>query len=448
MADENKSKDVLVHADHVKVYFKGKDKKSGTVRAVDDISFDIFAGETFGVVGESGCGKSTLGRTLIRLIPATDGHVYLDGEDISGLKGKALKQMRKKAQIIFQDPSACLNPRRTVRQILMEPFQIHHMTGSMDVDARIEELLHLVGLDTYHLSRYPHELSGGQKQRIGIARALALEPKLIICDEAVSALDVSVQAQVLNLLQELKERLGLTYFFISHNLNVVYQVSDRVGVMYLGKMVEIAAYDQLYEKRYHPYTEALLSAIPQVDADDRTERIHLTGEVPSPSDPPSGCPFHTRCPKACDICSKEITIVGSWVYTLRDYVTTFDFLKRANAIGLPMSELITDKFPLEQINEALQTNLAMTGLRSFMFKNVYTNKTAKSEEEKADRMLRTLYLYYRDNIDKLPKMYIDIINRDEEPKIERAICDYISGMSDTYSINTFRKIYIPMSWDI
>ena len=306
MADESKNKDVLVHADHVKVYFKGKDKKSGTVRAVDDISFDIFAGETFGVVGESGCGKSTLGRTLIRLIPATDGHVYLDGEDISGLKGKALKQMRKKAQIIFQDPSACLNPRRTVRQILMEPFQIHHMTGSMDVDARIEELLHLVGLDTYHLSRYPHELSGGQKQRIGIARALALEPKLIICDEAVSALDVSVQAQVLNLLQELKERLGLTYFFISHNLNVVYQVSDRVGVMYLGKMVEIAAYDQLYEKRYHPYTEALLSAIPQVDADDRTERIHLTGEVPSPSNPPSGCLFHTRCPKACDICSKEI----------------------------------------------------------------------------------------------------------------------------------------------
>lgn len=306
MADESKNKDVLVHADHVKVYFKGKDKKSGTVRAVDDISFDIFAGETFGVVGESGCGKSTLGRTLIRLIPATDGHVYLDGEDISGLKGKALKQMRKKAQIIFQDPSACLNPRRTVRQILMEPFQIHHMTGSMDVDARIEELLHLVGLDTYHLSRYPHELSGGQKQRIGIARALALEPKLIICDEAVSALDVSVQAQVLNLLQELKERLGLTYFFISHNLNVVYQVSDRVGVMYLGKMVEIAAYDQLYEKRYHPYTEALLSAIPQVDADDRTERIHLTGEVPSPSNPPSGCPFHTRCLKACDICSKEI----------------------------------------------------------------------------------------------------------------------------------------------
>ncbi|WP_432626907.1 ABC transporter ATP-binding protein [Brotaphodocola sp.] len=307
MAEKHEnSKDVLVRADHVKVYFKGKDKKSGTVRAVDDISFDIFKGETFGVVGESGCGKSTLGRTLIRLIEPTDGHVYLDGDDISALKGNDLKQMRKKAQIIFQDPSACLNPRRTIRQILMEPFEIHHLTGKIDVDARIEELLHLVGLDTYHLSRYPHEMSGGQKQRIGIARALALNPQIIICDEAVSALDVSVQAQVLNLLQDLKARLGLTYFFISHNLNVVYQVSDRVGVMYLGKMVEIAAYDQLYEKRYHPYTEALLSAIPQVDASEQKERIHLSGEVPSPSNPPSGCRFHTRCPKACERCSSEI----------------------------------------------------------------------------------------------------------------------------------------------
>ena len=298
-------KEVLMKADHVKVYFKGK-KKGQTVKAVDDVSFEIMKGETFGVVGESGCGKSTLGRTLIRLQQPTEGHIYLNGTDIAGLKGAQLKEMRKEAQIIFQDPSACLNPRRTIKQILMEPFEIHNLKGKIDVDAKIMELLQLVGLDSYHLSRYPHELSGGQKQRIGIARALALEPKLIICDEAVSALDVSVQAQVLNLLQELKERLGLTYFFISHNLNVVYQVSDRVGVMYLGKMVEIAAYDQLYEKRYHPYTEALLSAIPQVDADDRTERIHLTGEVPSPSDPPSGCPFHTRCPKACDICSKEI----------------------------------------------------------------------------------------------------------------------------------------------
>lgn len=292
---------MLVKADHVKVYFKGK-KRGQTVKAVDDVSFEIMKGETFGVVGESGCGKSTLGRTLIRLQQPTDGHIYLNGTDIAGLKGAQLKEMRKEAQIIFQDPSACLNPRRTIKQILMEPFEIHNLKGKIDVDAKIMELLQLVGLDSYHLSRYPHELSGGQKQRIGIARALALEPQIIICDEAVSALDVSVQAQVLNLLQELKEKLGLTYFFISHNLNVVYQVSDRVGVMYLGKMVEIANYDQLYEKRYHPYTEALLSAIPQVDQEEQKERIHLEGEVPSPYDPPSGCHFHTRCPKACDKC--------------------------------------------------------------------------------------------------------------------------------------------------
>ena len=294
-------KEVLVKADHVKVYFKGK-KRGQTVKAVDDVSFEIMKGETFGVVGESGCGKSTLGRTLIRLQQPTDGHIYLNGTDIAGLKGAQLKEMRKEAQIIFQDPSACLNPRRTIKQILMEPFEIHNLKGKIDVDAKIMELLQLVGLDSYHLSRYPHELSGGQKQRIGIARALALEPQIIICDEAVSALDVSVQAQVLNLLQELKEKLGLTYFFISHNLNVVYQVSDRVGVMYLGKMVEIANYDQLYEKRYHPYTEALLSEIPQVDQEEQKERIHLEGEVPSPYDPPSGCHFHTRCPKACDKC--------------------------------------------------------------------------------------------------------------------------------------------------
>ena len=294
-------KEVLVKADHVKVYFKGK-KRGQTVKAVDDVSFEIMKGETFGVVGESGCGKSTLGRTLIRLQQPTDGHIYLNGTDIAGLKGAQLKEMRKEAQIIFQDPSACLNPRRTIKQILMEPFEIHNLKDKIDVDAKIMELLQLVGLDSYHLSRYPHELSGGQKQRIGIARALALEPQIIICDEAVSALDVSVQAQVLNLLQELKEKLGLTYFFISHNLNVVYQVSDRVGVMYLGKMVEIANDDQLYEKRYHPYTEALLSAIPQVDQEEQKERIHLEGEVPSPYDPPSGCHFHTRCPKACDKC--------------------------------------------------------------------------------------------------------------------------------------------------
>lgn len=299
-------KEVLVKADHVKVYFKGKNKKSGVVKAVDDLSFEIMKGETFGVVGESGCGKSTIGRTLVRLQKPTEGNIYLKGQDIANLKGAELKEMRKSAQIIFQDPSACLNPRRTIKQILREPFEIHNMTNGMDVDARIEELVKLVGLDTYHLSRYPHELSGGQKQRVGIARALALEPDIIVCDEAVSALDVSVQAQVLNLLEELKQKLGLTYFFISHNLNVVYQVSDRVAVMYLGKMVEIATYEQLYAKRYHPYTEALLSAIPQVDQTEQKERIRLQGEVPSPSNPPSGCRFHTRCPKACDRCKVEV----------------------------------------------------------------------------------------------------------------------------------------------
>ena len=217
--EDKGNREVLVKADHVKVYFKGKDKKSGTVKAVDDVSFHIMKGETFGVVGESGCGKSTLGRALVRLLKPTEGHIYMGGTDIAGLKGADLKKMRRKVQIIFQDPSACLNPRRTVRQILMEPFEIHGMKGKMDVEARIMKLLNLVGLDLYCLSRYPHELSGGQKQRIGIARALALEPDLIICDEAVSALDVSVQAQVLNLLQELKEKLVLTYFFISHKIS-------------------------------------------------------------------------------------------------------------------------------------------------------------------------------------------------------------------------------------
>lgn len=301
-----KNENVLLTADQVKVYFRGKNKKEGTVRAVDGVTLQIIRGETFGVVGESGCGKSTLGRTLLKLQEPTSGTIRFEGKDISTLKGKELKEMRKEAQIIFQDPSACLNPRRTVRQILMEPFFIHHMQNEVNMDEEIHRLLNLVGLDEYHLTRYPHELSGGQKQRIGIARAIALRPKLIVCDEAVSALDVSVQAQVLNLLQDLKEKLGLTYFFISHNLNVVYQVSDRVGVMYLGQMVEIADYDQIYQKRYHPYTEALLSAIPQVTDDSSVKRIHLEGEVPSPSNPPSGCRFHTRCSKACERCSQEM----------------------------------------------------------------------------------------------------------------------------------------------
>ena len=297
-------KEVLVKADHVKVYFKGK-KRGQTVKAVDDVSFEIMKGETFGVVGESGCGKSTLGRTLIRLQQPTDGHIYLNGTDIAGLKGAQLKEMRKEAQIIFQDPSACLNPRRTIKQILMEPFEIHNLKGKIDVDAKIMELLQLVGLDSYHLSRYPHELSGGQKQRIGIARALTVQPKLIIADEPVSALDVSIQAQVLNLLQNLQKEYNLTYLFISHDLSVVEMISDRIGVMYLGTIVETAPKKELYANPRHPYTRALLSAVPIPDPDKKSKRIILQGDLPSPSNPPSGCLFHTRCPHCTEKCKTE-----------------------------------------------------------------------------------------------------------------------------------------------
>ena len=299
-------KEVLIKMNNVKIHFQDKKNKKSTVKAVDDVSLKIYRNEIFGVVGESGCGKTTLGRGLIDLIPLTSGSVTIDGKDLTTLSKNELKDMRKKVQIIFQDPSACLNPRRKIIDILKEPFKIHGIKDQKVIENRIAELIELVGLAKYHLNRYPHELSGGQKQRIGIARALALEPELIICDEAVSALDVSVQAQVLNLLTELKEKLGLTYFFISHNLNVVYQISDRVGVMYLGKMVEVASYGSLYENRYHPYTEALLSSIPQVEKEKQQDRIILTGEVPNPSNPPKGCPFHTRCPKAFSKCSTEI----------------------------------------------------------------------------------------------------------------------------------------------
>ena len=294
--------EILMQVADLRVYFKGRHRSDPPVKAVDGVNLDIMRGETLGVVGESGCGKSTLGRAVLRLIEPTDGHILLEGKELSAMKGGELKQMRRQAQMIFQDPSACLNPRRTVRQILTEPFLIHGMQRSVDVNARILELLQLVGMEEYHLSRYPHELSGGQKQRIGIARALALEPKLIVCDEAVSALDVSIQAQVLNLLQELKRKLSLTYVFISHNLNVVYQVSDRVAVMYLGRIVELADCDTLFARHAHPYTEVLLSAIPQINPDSSVQRIHLQGEVPNPADPPRGCHFHPRCPIACEQC--------------------------------------------------------------------------------------------------------------------------------------------------
>ena len=298
-------KNVLMKADNVSVTFRGKNGKAN-VKAVDGVSLSIRKGEVLGIVGESGCGKSTLGRAFLNLIPLSGGSVSYQGQDLSKLSPREMKEMRKKIQVIFQDPSASLNPRRTVKQILTEPYLIHGIKDKKQIEADIIRLLELVGLAEYHLSRYPYELSGGQKQRIGIARALALKPELIICDEAVSALDVSVQAQVLNLLMELKDKLGLTYLFISHNLNVIYQISDRVGVMYLGRLVEIGPYKSLYENPCHPYTEALLSAIPQIDPEKRRERIHLQGEVPSPINPPAGCHFHTRCFHTCEICSMEI----------------------------------------------------------------------------------------------------------------------------------------------
>ncbi len=296
------NKTAILSASDVKIHFPGKKHNQSTIKAVDGVNFEIGKNEIFGVVGESGCGKSTLGRGIIGLLPLSEGCVIVDGKDLSSLNRQEMKEMRKKVQIIFQDPSACLNPRRKVRDILAEPFRVHGIRDKAFIKNRIEELLDLVGLADYHLTRYPHELSGGQKQRIGIARALALEPELIICDEAVSALDVSVQAQVLNLLTELKEKLGLAYFFISHNLNVVYQISDRVAVMYLGKIVELASYHELYEHRYHPYTRALLSAIPQVEKDQQGERIILEGDIPHPGNPPSGCAFHTRCPHVMEKC--------------------------------------------------------------------------------------------------------------------------------------------------
>ena len=275
------------------------------MKAVDGVSLEVRRGEVFGVVGESGCGKSTLGRALLGLVPLSGGKVIADGRDLSTLSAPQMKEMRRTIQIIFQDPSACLNPRRTVREILTEPYLIHRIRDRKKIDEEIGKLIDAVGLAPYHLSRYPHELSGGQKQRIGIARALTLHPEFIVCDECVSALDVSVQAQVLNLLMRLRGEMGLTYFFISHNLNVIYQVSDRVAVMYLGRIVEIAPYRSLFENHFHPYTEALLSAIPGT-GEGTKNRIILQGEVPSPQNPPSGCHFHTRCPKACPTCSKEV----------------------------------------------------------------------------------------------------------------------------------------------
>lgn len=281
-------------------------RKVGEVKAVDGVSFSVKKGETLGIVGESGCGKSTTGKSILRLIEPTDGQVLFEGKSILDLSKEQMRKMRRDIQIIFQDPYASLNPRHTVGKIIGEALLVHGMKSAKERRERIAELLEVVGLQAHHSSRYPHQFSGGQRQRIGIARALANNPKLIICDEPVSALDVSVQSQILNLMEDLQKKFDLTYIFIAHDLSVVKYISDRIGVMYLGRMVELTDKEKLYDEPKHPYTQALLSAIPSPDPDESRERIILTGDVPSPSNPPTGCPFHTRCPKAMNIC-KEIT---------------------------------------------------------------------------------------------------------------------------------------------
>lgn len=298
-------KDKLVEVRNLVKHFPVEDSDD-VVRAVDDVSFDILAGETLGLVGESGCGKSTVGRCLLRLYEPTSGEVSFEGKQLVGLPNREMRQMRREMQIIFQDPYASLNPRLNILSIISEPLKIHGIGNKKLQRARVAELLGKVGLDPEYMFRYPHEFSGGQRQRIGIARALALNPKLIICDEPVSALDVSVQAQVVNLLQDLQAEFGLTYLFISHGLAVVEHISQRVAVMYLGKIVEIAEARELYEMPLHPYTKALLSAIPVPDPKQKRTRIVLQGDVPTPINPPSGCRFRTRCPIAIAECAEIV----------------------------------------------------------------------------------------------------------------------------------------------
>src|SRR5512136_540792 len=311
MSEDN----AILRVDHLVKYFPIKrgiiiQKQIGAVHAVDDISFDIRRGETLGLVGESGCGKSTTGRTILQLYRPTSGHVYYDDKDLTTLKGSALRPMRAKMQMIFQDPYASLNPRMTVGEIVGEPLVVHKVGATREINQRVDELLTQVGLNPAFANRYPHEFSGGQRQRIGVARALALKPDLIVCDEPISALDVSIQAQVVNLLEDLQDQLGLTYLFIAHDLSMVRHISDRVAVMYLGILAELAAREELYEHPKHPYTQALLSAVPVPDPfiEEKRKRIILEGDVPSPVNPPSGCRFRTRCPLAEKICAEQVPV--------------------------------------------------------------------------------------------------------------------------------------------
>lgn len=298
----------LIKVENLKKYFPIKGgllgKDIGQVKAVDDVSFFINKGETLGIVGESGCGKSTTGRTILRLLEPTEGKIYFEGRDITKLSSNEMRKVRREMQMVFQDPFASLNPRHTIGKILEEPLIVHGVKDKKERQNRVNELLKVVGLSSYHAKRYPHQFSGGQRQRVGIARALAVNPKLIIADEPVSALDVSIQSQVLNLLQDIQNEYGLTYLFIAHDLGVVRHISDRVGVMYLGHMVELSESEDLYTNPLHPYTQALLSAVPIPDVTYQKERIILQGDVPSPANPPTGCPFHTRCPKVMKRCSE------------------------------------------------------------------------------------------------------------------------------------------------
>ena len=304
----DRPEEVILKVQNLKKYFpirRGVFRRQvGEVKAVDDISFEVYRGETLGVVGESGCGKTTAGRTIIRLYEPTSGHVYFNGKDLATLSGGELRKMRRKMQMIFQDPYASLNPRMSVEGIVSEPLEIHRMTNGRQRKDRVAELLRLVGLNPALMNRFPHEFSGGQRQRIGLARSLALNPDLVICDEPISALDVSIQAQVVNLLEDLQKELGLTYIFIAHDLSMVRHISRRVAVMYLGKIMELTDRETLYKNPLHPYTQALLSAIPVADpeVEEKRRRIILEGDLPSPANPPKGCNFNTRCPLAMDIC--------------------------------------------------------------------------------------------------------------------------------------------------